>query len=72
MTTFALLLALVAIGEGVWLRYLLRRIVSLRAAETINTQLVHELERKHGTKKALRLLHSAEIQIRQARRAAEV
>jgi hypothetical protein len=72
VTTLVLLVALVAIGEGVWVRYLIRRVASLRAAETINAQLAHELERKHGTKKALRLLHSAEIQIRQARRAAEV
>jgi hypothetical protein len=67
-----ILLAIAAIGEGVWVRYLLRRVASLKAAEIINAQLAHELERKHGTKKALRLLHSAEIQIRQARRAAEV
>ena len=72
MTTLAILAALVAVGEGVWLRYLLRRVANLKAAEIINTQLTHEVERKHGTKKALRLLHSAEIQIRQARRAAEV
>jgi len=72
MTALLILLALVAIGEGVWVRYLLRRVASLKVAEVINTQLTHEVERKHGTKKALRLLHSAEIQIRQARRAAEV
>jgi len=72
MTALLILLALVAIGEGVWVRYLLRRVAFLKAAEIINTQLAHELERKHGTKKALRLLHSAEIQIRQARRVAEV
>ena len=72
MTVIVIMFALVAIGEGVWVRYLLRRVAALQAAEIINAQLAHELERKHGTKKALRLLHSAEIQIRQARRAAEV
>jgi hypothetical protein len=72
MTTIVILLALAAIGEGLWVHYLLRRVAALKAAEIINTQLAHELERKHGTKKALRLLHSAEIQIRQDRRAAEV
>jgi len=72
MLALLILAAIVAVGEGLWLRYLLRRIASLKAAEVINAQLTHEVERKHGTKKALRLLHSAEIQIRQARRAAEV
>jgi len=72
MLALLIFAALVAVGEGMWVRYLLRRVAALKAAEIINTQLAHELERKHGTKKALRLLHSAEIQIRQARRVAEV
>jgi hypothetical protein len=72
MTTLLILLALAAAGEGLWVRYLLRRVVSLKAAEIINTQLSHEVERKYGQRKALRLLHSAATQIRQARRAAEV
>jgi hypothetical protein len=72
MTTIVILLALAAIGEGVWLRFMLRRVASLKAAEIINKQLAHEIGRKYSMKKALRLLHSAEIQIRQDRRAAEV
>jgi len=72
MTALLILLALAAIAEGLWVRYLLRRVASLKAAEIINKQLAHEIGRKYSTKKALRLLHSAEIQIRQDRRAAEV
>jgi hypothetical protein len=72
MTALLILLALVAIGEGVWVSYLLRRVAAIKAAEIINTYLSHEVERKHGPKKALRLLHAAAVQIKQDRRAAEV
>jgi hypothetical protein len=72
MLALFIVAALVAIGEGLWVRYLLRRVASLKAAEIINKQLAREIGRKYSMKKALRLLHSAEIQIRQTRRAAEV
>ena len=72
MLALFILAALVAVGEGLWVRYLLGRVAALKAAEIINTQLTYEVGRKYGQKKALRLLHSAATQIHQARRAAEV
>jgi hypothetical protein len=72
MMTLAALLALVAIGQALWIAKLRRDLKHLAAAAVVNAQLAHEVERRYGQKKALRLIRSASVQIAQRRKASEV
>jgi hypothetical protein len=72
VTALVILLALAAVGQALWIRHLRHELRELAAAAVVNAQLAHEVERRYGQKKALRLIRSASVQIEQRRKAAEV